>query len=299
MTAPRSIVLAGAQRSASTSLAEHLGGHPCIAMARHEVVALEDPYYPGRLPDLLRHLRHAGRAGRVAGLKRPELLHRPEGAERVARHLPGTMVVISLREPIARSISAYRHYVRHGLLSDLPIEDGLGELLRRRQRNSAWTPGDQVLGHSHYSEGVRRFLDASGLETVVLFHEEWIGDNGPVVEEIIRRLGLEPVDLGAFPRINAGAPLDRLGLERMANRLCYDLRPEIEAFAVTSNVIRLGAGRALRAVSSVLPRSRNPVDELSTDFRRRLARLFADDVLHLERLLGRQVPLSWQASLAG
>jgi|GEM_PF-2681376 len=298
MNGPRPLVIAGAQRSASTSLAEHLGRHPSILMAPREVRGLEDPYYPAGLAPVLRHVRDAARGGLVAGMKRPELLHKREGAERVSRHLPGAVVVISLREPIARAVSAYGHYVRHGLLPSLPVEDGLGRLFERGAVRRPWHPGDQVLAYSCYADALRRFLGGPGPQPVVLFHEELSADAEGPVSEVVRRLGLEPADLGPFPTANARPARDRLGVDRLANRICYDMRPDLESIVVTSNVVRRGAGRGLRSISAVLPARRPAAESIGADLRRTLGERFGPDVAEVERLLGRPVPPSWRAALA-
>ncbi|HWI05024.1 MAG TPA: hypothetical protein VNT52_14530, partial [Acidimicrobiales bacterium] len=112
----RSLVLAGAQKSSSTSLAELLGRHPLVCMAQREVVAFEDPYYPDSIAEVLAHVEASAGGGSVPALKRPELLYREESVERVRRHMPDPVVVVVLREPVARTVSAYYHYLRYGVL---------------------------------------------------------------------------------------------------------------------------------------------------------------------------------------
>lgn len=297
MTEPRSLVIAGAQRSASTSLAEHFGRHPAVAMAPREVLALEDPYYPKLLPALVRHVRDAHRQGLVAGLKRPELLHRPEGAERLAAHVPNPVVLISLREPISRTVSAYHHYVRNGLIPNWPVERGLSHLLDRRNRRLSWKPGDQVLAYSMYAESVRRYVDNPALRSIVIFQEELVVEPQTVVNDVLRHLCLPPSDLGTLVRANAAPRLDRIGLERLANRIGYEVRAEAEYFEVTPMLVRRGASKALRVIARRLPSMQGSNRPVSEELRRRLGEHFADDVLNLERLLHRPVPPVWRAEL--
>lgn len=294
----RTVVVAGAQRSASTSLAEQLGRHPQIAMEPRELTSLEDPYYPAALPGLLARLAGAHGRGLVAGFKRPELLHGRGCVDRIARHVRGAVVVISLREPAARTVSAYLHYVRHGLLPALGLDKGLSRLLDRRERSEPWEPGDQVLAYSLYAAGVRRFLAEDTIDTLVAFQEDIVHDPAAVGLDVARRLGIEPVDLGPFPRANGQPHQDRFGVERVANRICYDVDRECQTLAVSSSVVRRAAGRALRRVATALPSLPAAHDAVDPQVRQRLLDVLAPDAIELEQLLARPLPDPWRTALA-
>ena len=293
----RSLLIAGAQKSSSTSLAELLSRHPLVSMAEREVVALEDPYYPDRLGEVLAHVEASAAAGVVPALKRPELLYREESVERIRDHLPDPVVVVVLREPVARTVSAYHHYVRHGLLPAVDPSRGINALLDQfgEEHMSA---GSQVIQYSLYSHPVDRLQEAFGRSLLVFFQEELHSDTFACTSEILRVLEIEPIDLGALPRANAGDySLRRLRPSRLGGRIGYDV-DDRGRFSVTTRPARRLAGQALFALDRVCSPASGPAPHLDASVRRRLVDVLAADARRLPESLQRPLPATWTTSLA-
>lgn len=298
MTPGYSLVVAGAQKSASTSLAELLGRHPRVSMVRREVMALEDPYYPQGIGWLKQHISESHSAGLVPALKRPELLHRAETPERLVELLPNPYVVVILRDPLARTVSAYYHYVRHGLLPALDANLGIPALLDDLDRLSPPAPGHQVVKYSLYAGAVVRMLDVLGDRAGVFYQEELVGDTTSCADQMLRAVGLEPCQLGPLPKVNTGTyHLRRFRPASVGGRLGYEINERDGSFVLTRRRARLRIAQALFALDRAWYGKAGRQPTLHPDTRYRLAAALAPDARRLPEILGRPLPSAWAASL--
>src|SRR5262245_22488050 len=121
-------VIIGAQKAGSTYLQDCMAEHHQIYLMPGECVAFEDPEYEKYRLGQLDEVR--GRAGRrLAGVKRPTYLPSSVVAGRIAAHCPRAKLIAALRDPIARAISAYFHYMTFGSLPIAPIETGMQRII--------------------------------------------------------------------------------------------------------------------------------------------------------------------------
>ena len=107
-------MIAGAQRSGTTALAQFLSRHPEIAMSSPKEVHLFDGrnYSPDWTPEEIdARYRHAFKEGtggaRIRGEATPMYLFFPEIARELARYHPGLKLIVLLRDPVERAISSY------------------------------------------------------------------------------------------------------------------------------------------------------------------------------------------------
>ncbi len=293
----RSLLIAGAQKSASTSVAELVRRHPRVSMARREVAVLDDRRYPEGVDQLCAEIEMLTARGLVPALKRPEMLYHERGAERARRHLPDPLVVVVLREPVARTVSAYHHYVRHGLLPAVHPNAGLSTILDESDDAGRSSVRSQILTYSLYSRPLARLHGEFGDHLLVFFQEELLSDPAGCAARILDLLSLERVDLGALPRANAGDySLRRVTFSRLGGRVGYEVNEEDGTFRITSRPLRRLLGRALFALDRLAPRTTQP-PELSPEVRARLVAVLAEDARLLESVVGRPPPHAWIASL--
>src|SRR4029079_11738657 len=80
-----------------------------------------DPWYAAHFPAAAAVRARESRVGeRVqVGESTPYYLFHPLAPARIATGLPGVKVVVLLRDPVRRAMSAHRHEVRHGLQSQV------------------------------------------------------------------------------------------------------------------------------------------------------------------------------------
>ncbi|CAM9316043.1 unnamed protein product [Chrysoparadoxa australica] len=112
-----SFIIAGTQKSGTTALAVMLEMHPAIAMANVKEVHFWDredqykkglPFYASYFPSI----EHEGPQPFVTGEATPFYLASREACERISTHVPGTKLVILVREPVARAFSEYQMGMR-------------------------------------------------------------------------------------------------------------------------------------------------------------------------------------------
>jgi hypothetical protein len=298
MRTPTSLLIAGAQKSCSTSLAALLDRHPLLCMLPRETVAFEDPYYPKGLREVNAHLESSLDADTVPAFKRPELLHQREASRRARQHLPDPVVVVVLREPVARTISAYYHYVSHGLLPPLSLDMGVSALLDRLHRKSPSSIGDAVVTYSLYSAAIGRLQEDFGQRLLVFFQEELLSDTAGCTANILSALGIEPYDLGLLPRTNVGKySLNPRKLSRLGGLIGYDIDDTHGRFSVTQHPLRRRTAQSLFVLSRLRPSVRRTSQPLlCPSVRAQLVDTLIGDVELLPDMIRRPLPDPWISS---
>jgi hypothetical protein len=295
MAEPQTLIVAGAQKSCSTSLALLLGRHPEIEMSPGEVVAFEDPHYPDQLPRVHTHVDACLAQGVVPALKRPEIMHCPEASPRAAAHLPHPLCVVVLREPVSRTLSAYHHYLSYGLIPPVHPDLGLTEILREAHETATVAVRQQIVRYSDYVTALRRLREQFGDRLLVFYQEDILGDTVRCTTRILRSLDLPPRDLGPLPRANRGNySLYAAKPSRIAGRIGYDVDQQLGRFTLTTNPLRRGVAQAFSGLDR-LYRSRPQPPELSPDVRQKLRDVLLDDVGTLTEMVGQPPPDNWMA----
>jgi hypothetical protein len=207
--APRerpAFLIAGAQKAGTTYLYQELCAHPHVMPALTKEIHYFDINYRRGLEWYLGFFPRASKLamGRISGEASPDYLVHPLAAERIARDLPDTKVIILLRDPVKRAFSQFLHERRLGyepvssFHEALALEDErtAGEL-ERSERD----PDYVSYALSHYSYRLRgcylpqveRFYKALGRDRLMVMRSETLYDQ-PIestlkVQEFI---GLEP-----------------------------------------------------------------------------------------------------------
>ncbi|MDP9183395.1 MAG: sulfotransferase [Actinomycetota bacterium] len=137
------LVIVGAPKAGTTTLAHWLRNHPGVAVSRKKELEYFDRYYD-RGPSWYLEQLPQDPGDRLVVEATPTYLSEPGVAERVARDLPEARFVAVLREPVARAWSNYSFFRQLGLdrrswtraieqSSDAPsAQDPLGYLWRGR-----------------------------------------------------------------------------------------------------------------------------------------------------------------------
>jgi hypothetical protein len=185
-------LIIGAQKAGTTSLYAYLCAHPDVLPAARKEVhyfdlnhARGERWYRSMFPlraDLEVRARRAGHRV-VTGEASPYYLFHPLAAERAASTVPGTRLVVLLRDPVQRAWSHYRHEVAAGreplgFTEALDAEpgrlDGADDAVR------AGGPPDLVRGHRWYSyvarglyaDQLRRWLEVFPREQLLVLTAE-------------------------------------------------------------------------------------------------------------------------------
>lgn len=217
-------VIVGAQKSASTALAENLRQHPEIYMPAGETHYFRDPEYATAAPDDL--LKLFARSGDVKrrGIKCPDYLGQEACAQRIADELGIVDIVAVLRNPVERAVSSYYWLMRWGQLPVAPLNEGMRRLLRGEFRGVRWA--DDILNFGMYGRHLERYREVFGEDRlIVLLDVDLRRDAQTARAQVYRDLGVAEdfhPHIAQRSRNEGVYPLERLRFLRLRNRFVYD-----------------------------------------------------------------------------
>ncbi len=291
-------VIIGAQKAATTLVHQWLRQHPQAWLPKAEDPYFRDPVYGTRDLDSWAQ-QYAGRTERRLGLKCPDYLARPEVPLRLHRDLAEPDLIVCLRDPVARALSAYFWWMRWGLIPIRPAEEGLWRILDGGYRDLDPTVGD-VLEWGLYHRHLTRFLGHFPHEKLlVLFDEDLRRKPADALRQTHEFLGIDP---GVAPPImraeaNPGVySLERLRFlqRRTKHMLRWDPARTYPSLVHPSFPLpRLYTDAVAFADRYVLARRHpNAKPRLSAELTSALRDYYRADVTALERLVGRDLT-SW------
>lgn len=275
MTLPN-LVIVGAAKAGTTSLARNLEAHPRVFMAPGEPHFFSHNWDRG-VATYERNFDAAPASATTVGEKSPSYLYDVDAPRRIADTLDvagGLCCVVLLREPVARAVSDVAHRQRLGRERRTPSEALADEL-------AAPGTGYGYLARGHYVEQLERYVAALGAGPIhVEFTEDLEHDPDAVFHRVGARLGLVPLEFPlAGRRMNASAT--------------------IRHPAVYRALLRLRAGEWLpRSVGFWVWRQlQEPVanDRLPAELERRLRAHFDEHNEGLAELVGRPLPSAWRS----
>ena len=282
-------VVIGAQKSASTFLQDQMAQHPEVEIAPGEVRFFEDPFYSDAAVASLPSLFDGPPTWR-RGIKRPDYLGHPEVPSRLHAFLPDARLFVVVRDPVARAVSAYFHYVRHGFLPLLPIDDAFDQLLAGSLA-ADYPRSVEILDYGLYGKHLRRYLEHYSREQLMIFEQKALtGDPASALRRAFTFIDVDPsFEPRTAPVSNQGVYSPRrLRLLRTKNRFVYTYAPDLSLrrprrpspFGWAYNAAVVGLDRK---VLSRFDPGRPPA--LSPALRERLEAFYAADRADLEPLL--------------
>jgi hypothetical protein len=240
------VVIGGAPRSGTTFLAELLGKHPGVFLARP--VAPEPKVCLREHPDgmagyLAGYARYFGPApdGSLRVEKTTNYFETDAARERLARVLPETRFLFILREPVARAYSNWKWSTKNGL-ETLPFEQAVALEGQRPNplgpEREAVRPFDYMLRGRYGSFATAWYASFGRNRIHFCLFEDAVRDPAGFILALQRWLGVAPLPWAALEtgRVNATSD-DVAGLDpALAARLRAEIRPEVEAFARLSGL---------------------------------------------------------------
>lgn len=257
-------LIAGTQKAGTTWLEATLGRHP-DAWTPGRQIHFFDRHWDRGTDWYRRQFARAGRAP-LAGEKTTEYFDARgtrETARRIARTCPGAKLIVILRDPVERALSALAHTVRAGRAPipadcDGALFDGGGHgyvergfYARQLADFRAEIPADRIL--------------------VLIFEEDVVDDPARGWARTAVHLGLDPAPVTPAPDA-----INRVRLSRPAIRLSR---------LVADVPYARGAIRRIDARLGLAPWA----PAFGADVRTRLAALYAEDRERLFEMLGRRV----------
>lgn len=297
-------VIIGAQKSASTFLAHALNQHPDIYIPPRETHYFRNPDYLREPPATLLNLFADNGSARRLGIKSADYLARPECPARLRRDLDDPQLLVALRHPVDRAVSAYFWYLRWNCLPFAPLEVGLPKILSGEYSGTIYPRAREVLDWGLYAKHLSRYLEHFSRDRLfVALDCELNHDSRDVVRSALEFIGVDPA-LGPHDvaeRRNAGVySLARLDVIRRRNR---HLVPQESAR--TAMTIRLphqpvpllkAATLELLDRCVLARRDEHHPPTLPTKLKQHLEAFYAEDIAALGSLLGRDLS-SWSPAV--
>ena len=201
-----SVVVVGAQRSGTTTLFRMLEAHPHLVRPTQDkgTGSFDDNHHRGRrwyrahFPLRLTGRLLGGPDAMAFECSGYYLFH-PLAAERIAAELPEAHVVVLVRDPVERAMSAHRHELARGFEA-LPLDEALSAERQRLAGESdriASDPGYRSFTHRHhaylargeYGSQVGRFVEAMDKDRVhVVDADAFFADPGGEFADLQRAL---------------------------------------------------------------------------------------------------------------
>jgi hypothetical protein len=233
------------------------------------------------------------------GIKRPDILCRTDLRARVANTHPNIKLIVVLREPISRAVSAYFHLVRMALLPVKPLETGM-RICLDSYYSGAEDIRTSVIEFGRYGAHLQEWLKYYPRESLYITEQTQVNSQLPsVLSEICSMIGVNcpiPQVLNDTNRKNLGMyNLTRLRMSRYAQRLkTVELPDSSRRVPRTSTVLR-GLGYGLTFAANKLDTLEREKPRLSNSLQSELREIYRKDLNDVTASLGR--PPSWAAVL--
>lgn len=161
-------IIIGAQKSGTTWLVDMLQEHQDIYIDREEIHYFDTNYDKG----VEWYLSHFGNAGecKIVGEKTPDYFGLSSSVSSlINKDLPSVKLILILRDPIERAISAYNHYVRTTFLS--PLND-IDEYFTQALNGNDYL---NIINYSRYKTRLEDFTKKFGENRLlVLSYEDMV-----------------------------------------------------------------------------------------------------------------------------
>jgi hypothetical protein len=189
MPAPNFIIIGG-QKCGTTWLRYHLRQHPQVTVPTKEAQFFNRSHRLARGQSWYESFFQRKHPGQIVGDKSPDYLwttsdgahnHIAGSHERIHEMYPDMKLIVTLRNPVNRAVSALNHFIRRGHISPLY---GIDELLFGEEQSRI--EGLGIIEKGFYERELRRYLELFDREQmlILLFEDDILG----APRETLRRL---------------------------------------------------------------------------------------------------------------
>lgn len=263
-----SFIVVGPQRTGTTWLYEAIKSHVCMPSGIKETMFF-DRYYLNGLKWYEAHFDHY-QSGQVVGEIAPTYFHSCEAAERIFTHIPHCKIICTLREPVARTYSLYRHMRAYGE-TKLPFEEAL-------------KTHPCLLESSRYYLHIQRWQKMFGtLNVLVLINDDLVAYPQSYVDKVAEHIGLNPFKLSQEQHKPIGSEIMARNYEfvHIVNTVGDWMRKHR-----LYRIIELAKGFGLKRWVFEGGQKIAPMSKETEDY---LRKHFYPEIEHLEQLLGRNL----------
>jgi hypothetical protein len=206
----------GVQKSATTWLYECLNEHPQANMRGNKH---EDDYFGGQVYKQKGHDWYVSLFKnddtKLKGCVSVDYIEDETSPTFLYENNPNVKLIISLRNPVNRLISAYQWYIRKSFIPNLPIEEGLQLMLKHYRgeiKNEHTAQYLNLIDRGRYSVRLERFFKVFPKAQIHIVHYDDIKKDGQqVLKGLFAFLGIDanfiPPNINTQPKKNTGNSL--------------------------------------------------------------------------------------------
>ena len=188
----------GVQKSATTWIYNCLREHPDLHLPakKREVEYLGGDLYETRGADWYFSLLQGAKVHQKIGDVSVEYIFDSRSPQIVHQYAPNLKLIVSLREPIDRAISAYYWKLRKGVIPNLPLEEGLR--IAVDSTNECQDPKlrkcyEDIIKRGFYDTQLERYLQYFKLEQFLfVLYEDLEKKPLSVIQKIYEFIGVNP-----------------------------------------------------------------------------------------------------------
>ncbi len=274
----------GAPKAGTTSLYHYLKKIPEIYMSENKepnyfslkTIPNKKPFKPIRHTSEYLDLFNQAENQKIVGEASTNYLYDPDAAHLIHQKDPKALILTSLRNPVERAWSHFLMVKNAGWMNNTFHE----QITKELKNEIDFDKPHLRLKAGLYSNDVQKYLDIFGENQVkIIIFEEWIKDIKNTVNDIIKFLGLnytvkvdfqESYKQYVAPR---GVVAQKIVTNSTVSKLSY----------------RLFSSTTRESLKKILIK-KNEKPKMNDGDREKLSKFYRDDVIKLEKILGRKLP---------
>ena len=261
----------GAPKCATSWIAECLVEHPEVCIPQKELHFFEKNYSKGIVwyLDYFKDCKN-----KVKGEFTPQYLSFEKAPERIKKYFPDVRLIVCLRNPIERAYSSYWHK-RNKFGIDSSFEKVIEEMPEIKER-------------SMYYKQLRNYLRYfKKRQILILIYEDIEEDPAAFIKKVYRFLDIDKNVIP--PSLNKRVNITRRYKIAGVHKTLVSLHSSIRSNKTTSGVIKkLGIYKAGKFIQKVNTKARN-YPKMNTGTREKLRKEYRDEIVGLEKLIGRDL----------
>jgi hypothetical protein len=265
------VMLIGAQKSGTTSLAQQLRSHPEICLSADKEPAFFNTHDDWRSGLGEYHGLFSPTPGQLCLEASTMYTFLPEFGgthDRIHAYNPDVKLLYVMRDPVERTLSNYAFRRVRRLTSDPP--------------EVAIVADPTFVNRSRYGMQMRPYFERFPAEQIhLMVFEEHLADPAGSLKEIAGFLGIAP---DGFGTVDETARHASTGESRLSDR-----GRRIKQHPVSSKVLGAMPGPLRRFAGQAFRTTLERKPPVSDEFRERLLRMLDDDIAQVEEWLGRRV----------
>lgn len=194
-------VIIGAEKAGTTLLQNVLRDAPSVSMPENEVRYFRDPFFADA--NLLNDAISMFSNDQCVGIKHPSYLGCDNVAERLHAYNPNLRIVVSLRDPVDRAVSAYYHYLSRGQISLRKPDEAFSKILSGDRTDDPKYA--DILSFGCYHTHLQRYFDVFPDKQILVLEYERLSQDHQTWQRLFDFLKISDPTPSEIPQCNVGS----------------------------------------------------------------------------------------------